>query len=91
MGEKADFQTCFNLLVCYYALGDEEMMCETFTQLLSSTPYLCLAFAFKGRVGDGLPNGGGPRPKRAERGRVARPPPKKKCAQRHACLANLLP
>ena len=31
----ADFQTGFNLIVCYYALGDEEKMRKGFSRLLS--------------------------------------------------------
>lgn len=35
MGEKASFQTGFNLLLCYYALGDKEKMKKTFQKLLT--------------------------------------------------------
>ena len=35
MAEKASFQTGFNLLLCYYALGDKEKMKKTFQKLLT--------------------------------------------------------
>ena len=35
MDGNADFQTGFNLIVCYYALGDEEKMRKGFARLLS--------------------------------------------------------
>lgn len=35
MEGNADFQTGFNLVVCYYALGDSDKMKKGFTQLLS--------------------------------------------------------
>ncbi|KAK2185541.1 hypothetical protein NP493_231g03022 [Ridgeia piscesae] len=35
MGEEPDFQTGFNLILCYYALGDREKMKRTFIKLLS--------------------------------------------------------
>ena len=35
MEGSADFQTGFNLVLCYYALGDKERMRRGFTRLLS--------------------------------------------------------
>ena len=35
MGEEPDFQTGFNLILCYYALADREKMKRTFIKLLS--------------------------------------------------------
>jgi tetratricopeptide (TPR) repeat protein len=35
MGGNADFQTGFNLILCYYALGDTERMKRGFTKLLA--------------------------------------------------------
>lgn len=37
-GVLADFQTGFNLVVCYYALGDADRMRKGFTKLLSIPP-----------------------------------------------------
>jgi intraflagellar transport protein 88 len=35
MESSPDFQTGFNLLICYYALGDTEKMKKGFTKLAS--------------------------------------------------------
>ena len=35
MAEEPDFQTGFNLILCYYALGDRDKMKRTFQKLLS--------------------------------------------------------
>lgn len=34
MGENPGTETCFNLLLCYYALGDREKMKKTFQRLV---------------------------------------------------------
>ena len=35
MGEEPDFKTGFNLILCYYALGDREKMKRAFQKLLT--------------------------------------------------------
>ena len=35
MSEKPDYETAFNLELCYYATGDRDKMKKTFQQLLS--------------------------------------------------------
>ena len=34
MGEKPEIESCFNLLVCYYAMEDRERMRKTFQRLV---------------------------------------------------------
>lgn len=34
MGEKPETESCFNLLLCYYALGDREKMKKTYQRLV---------------------------------------------------------
>ena len=34
MGEKPEIESCFNLLLCYYAVGDREKMRKTFQRLV---------------------------------------------------------
>ncbi|XP_065057335.1 intraflagellar transport protein 88 homolog isoform X2 [Rhopilema esculentum] len=37
MGEKPEVESCFNLLLCYYAMGDREKMKKTFQRLVQIT------------------------------------------------------
>ena len=34
MGEKPEIESCFNLLMCYYAMSDREKMKKTFQRLV---------------------------------------------------------
>ena len=37
IGEKPEVESCFNLLLCYYAMGDREKMKKTFQRLVQIT------------------------------------------------------
>ena len=34
VGEKPEIESCFNLLLCYYAVGDRDKMRKTFQRLV---------------------------------------------------------